>query len=267
MWEAIGLELPPRRRAQLMRFFVGLKPLRPIAYASLLRAMARAVLEADLVSVKRDARHDPVELIAAALEVSIEQWDRERSADVVSMVEPNSSTHDLAARIAAFELLFGMRVGGERWEAALEAIAGPIEDQVQAPRIAPAIVVRDRARVEVSAAVMAMREHREAALAEIVVVGAPYGRPRDMDARTSEALPLARGMSLVRAEKFPEALAVFEEILDLVPGHTLALQQAARCCVECDALSRAEMYSRRASGRTGTARSLGGRVHAPRHGS
>lgn len=53
MWDALGLELPPRRRAQLMRFFVGLEPpLQPIAYASLLRAMARAVLEADLVPVK-----------------------------------------------------------------------------------------------------------------------------------------------------------------------------------------------------------------------
>ncbi|HEY1554927.1 MAG TPA: hypothetical protein VGF94_08840 [Kofleriaceae bacterium] len=225
-----------------MRFFAGLKPLQPFAYASLLRAIARAVLEVDLVPVTRDVRHDPVELIAAALEVSIEQWD------AASMLESDGSAHDLAARIAAFELLFGMRVNGERWEAALEAIAGPIEDQERPPRIAPVIVVRDQARVEVSAAVTAMREHREAALVEIVVVGARHGRPRDMDARTPKAVPLARGMSLVRAEKFPEALAVFEEILHRVPGHTLALQQAARCCVVCGAFLQAEMYSRRASG-------------------
>ena len=239
IWDALGLELPPRRRSHLMRFFVGLKPLRPVAYASLLRAMARAVIEADLVPVKRGARHDPVELIAAALEVSIEQWDRLRS--------PDNGFYDLAARIAAFEILFGVRARGERWEAALGVLAGAIDRREAAH--AAVILALDRARLEVSAAVQSTPAHAEAMLAEIVVVAAL--QLPNVDAGTPNALPLARGMVLVRAERVPEALAVFEGILDRVPGHTLALQQAARCCIECGAFARAETFSRRASGRVG----------------
>ena len=114
MWQALGLELPPKRRPQLARFFAGPRPLRPSAYGSLLRAMARALIEAGHVYVGRDAPNDPVELIAAALEVSIEQWAR--SGDEVS--------NDVAIRIAAFEHLSGVRVSDEhvaalrmRWSA------------------------------------------------------------------------------------------------------------------------------------------------------
>jgi len=190
----------------------------------------------------------------------------------------DGSAYDLATRIAAFEFLFGVRVSSERWHAALAAIGGAIEAQRRAPTIAPELATQDQARAEVSAAATAKRDHREAALAEIVVVGAPLrGVSPGIDAPITKALPLARGILLVRAEKFSEALVVFEEILDLVPGHTLALQQSARCCVECGAPSQAEMYSRRASGRAGRApgdgrrngafRSSAGRGHDPRGGS
>jgi hypothetical protein len=249
IWDALRLELPIRRRPQLMRFFVGLKPLLPIAYASLLRAMARAVIEADLVPVRRGARHDPVELIAAALEVSIERWDRLLSSGSASWLVQDGFWYDIATRIAAFEILFGLDVRGEFWEATLAALARALDGHGTAP-----VLVFDRVRLEVSAMVQSRPEHAEAMLAEIVVVGTPRSVPPNVDPGTPTALPLACGMALIRAERVPEALAVFDGILDRVPGHTLALQQAARCCLECGALARAESYSRRASGRVGRSR-------------
>jgi hypothetical protein len=242
IWQALGLDLPPRRRPHLMRFFIGLKPLQPIAYASLLRAIARALLETGLVPVGRDARYDPIELIAAAVEVSVARWDREVADEVWPALTRIVLWNDLAIRAAAFETLFRCRARRELVDAALAALARAIGGEHDAP-FATAL---DRARVEVTAMIASKPEYADAMLAESVVVGASSAIAVGCEPK---ALGLARGLALVRAERFVEALAVFESILDRVPGHALALQQAARCCIECGALSRAHEYSRRMSRR------------------
>lgn len=236
MWQALRLELPAKRRPQLARFFAGFKPLHPSAYGSLLRAMARALIEAGHVSVTRDAPQDPVELIAASLEIAIEQWDRGGGNDI---------WNDVAIRVAAFELLYRVRARRERLDALARAIEG--RSGGRGPEVFVQAV--EHARREV-AAVSSTTAYADAILAEIVIVGRGPKDGAVLDGRRPAALPLARAAVLTRAERFSEALEACEAILDRVPGHALALQQAARCCVECGALAEAHLYARRASSRT-----------------
>ena len=236
--QALGVELPINRRPQLRRFFIGLKPLRSEAYAGLLRAIARALIDARLVPVRKDARHDPVELIAAALEVNIDRWDRMLIADHASA----AFWDDLAVRAAAFEVLFGVRMHSQRWIAAMAA-AGVIEGEW-------AGLLR-RARSAVAALTESNALHVEAILSEIVVAGPCTA----LVACMPRALPLARGITILRAGRVVEALAVFETIIDRVPGHTLALQQAARCHATRGECALAQAYVRRAS-RRGPCRAL-----------
>lgn len=249
MWVALGLELPVRRRSHLMRFFVGFKPLSAAAYASLLRAMARASIERGLIPVRRDSQYDPVELIAAAVAVSIDQWDRE-CIDSASIGPHDGLWYDLATRTAAFETLFRVRARGEGWQAACLALAGVSGGSGAEPVIDSVFRVLARARLEIIDVLKRSKSMQaDAVLAEIVVMGAGFSRAPQVNGGTAtKALPFARGLTLVRVKRIGEALAVFEEILHRVPGHTLALQQAARCCVECGAPSQAELYTRRASG-------------------
>ena len=201
-----------------------------------------------LVPVRKDARHDPVELIAAAVEVSIEKWDREIVERRWSLTARDDFWNDLAVRVAAFEALFEFYARDPRWHTAQSALADAMDEDHAAPKTTTAF---DRDRFGVRAAVKSKPEHAEAMLAELVVIG-PH--TTHLDACIPKALPLAHGMALVRARRVREALRVFEAILDSVPGHTLALQQAARCCVECGVPSEAKAYTRRASGRVETSR-------------
>jgi len=233
MWQRLRLELPAKRRPQLARFFAGFKPLHPVAFGSLLRAMARALIEADHVCITRDTPQDPVELIAAALEIAIEQWDR-GGADI---------WNDVAIRIAAFERLYRVRAGDER----LGAFARAVEAWSAGRTTEILVKAVDHARCEV-AAVSSRSAHTDALLAEFVIVGRYPSDAAALAGIRLTALPLARAAVLVRAGRFSEALEVFEAIVDRVPGHTLALQQAARCCLECGAVADAQVYARRASG-------------------
>jgi hypothetical protein len=232
LWQMLGLGLPPKRRPQLARYFAGFKPLHPSAYGSLLRAMARALIEADHVGVTRDSPQDPVELIAAALEVGIEQ--SERGADDLC--------DDVAIRIAAFERLYCVRARHDR----LDALAHALGRCIAEPAELFVTSVED-ARREVGA-LSSWSSHSEALLAELVIVGRCPTEVAALAASRPSSLPLARAAVLARAGRFSEALDACRAILDRVPGHTLALQQAARCCIECGAAADARVYARRASG-------------------
>jgi hypothetical protein len=265
LWHALGLELPVSRRSQGARFFAGLKPLLPTGYASLLRAIARTLVESDYVPVRKDARHDPVELIAAALEISIERWDRgfvrERGSSADASV---SFWFDIALRAAAFEALFRCRLNDERWAAVIVAVTDDSDGAATQPDNIDSITgLFDRARIEASNAIGTKAASLDAVLAEIVVLGSASASARlvftgtefdrtpgascesiDCRART---LRLAHGMALFHKERIVDALAVFEAIVDRVPGHTLALEQAARCSALIGDLSRAHNYLKRAS--------------------
>ena len=234
LWRALQLELPVKRRPQLERFFTGFKPLQPVVYGSLLRAMARALVEAGGICVGRGAPHDPVELIAAALEVGIDQWDR--------------GTHevwdDVAVRIAAFELLYGVRASIGR----VVALARAVESCELGPNAEVIVRAIEQARRAV-ATTSSSSEYPDAMLAELVIVGRCSREAAALDASRPKALTLACAALLVRAEQFPKALEACRQILDRVPGHKLALQQAARCCFERGALMDAQVYTRRAAGR------------------
>jgi len=162
------LELPTKRRSYLKAFFVGLKPMRPAAYAGLLRAMARATIESGLVPVRKDAQHDPVELIAAAIEVCVDRWDRHGPR---STPQRHDFWKDLVARVVAFEALFGLRAGDERQHGALLAVVRAIEGDNAARTLDSLVDVFDRARIAVAVFAKSRPEHSEAMLAEIVVAG------------------------------------------------------------------------------------------------
>lgn len=257
-WSLLDLELPASRRSHGMRFFAGLKPLHPTSYASLLRSFARTLVESGYVPVRKDARHDPVELIAAGLEISIEQWERISRAQEPPSEELRSVLSDIALRIAAFEGLFRCRVLDD-WPAMLSATAVLSEDAVE---------VFDRARHDISKVIASRDAHLDALLAELVVLGCTSGNARWVFSSFDEArfvrndddsvgggvraVRLAQGMALLRAERIAEALGLFDAIVNRVPGHTLALEQAARCSSILGDPSRARSYSKRASrlGRT-----------------
>ncbi len=221
--------------------------MRPAAYASLLRAMARATIESGLVPVRKDAQHDPVELIAAAIEVCVDRWDRDGPR---STPQRHDFWKDLVARVVAFEALFGLRAGDERQHGALLAVVRAIEGDNAARTLDSLVDVFDRARIAVAVIAKSRPEHSEAMLAEIVVAGVGSSASACTAAWIPNALPLAAGIVLVRDQRFVEALVPFDAILDRVPTHTIALQQAARCSVECGAFEQAQSYSARAARRS-----------------
>ena len=66
-------------------------------------------------------------------------------------------------------------------------------------------------------------------------------------------LDFVYGLALVGVGRVVDALAMFQRIIDRVPGHGLAIQQAARCCDMLGRTVDANRYARRAS-RLGRAR-------------
>jgi hypothetical protein len=161
--------------------------------------------------------------------------------------------NELATRVAAFESLFNVHARGAGWDATLATLVSAIEGDGTAPLVEAIAAMFQPARVDVAGLVNTEPEHAEAMLAEIVVAGARSLADRS-DACGPKALPLALGMALVRADRNTEALVQFEGILMCVPGHTIALQQAARCCVKVGPVAQVEAYSRRAAGCVGPSR-------------
>ncbi len=226
-----------------MRFFAGLKPLQPVAYASLLRAIAQSGARSGSRPghARRATRSSGADRrcsrSASSSGTPCRRW---RATAPRTTSPPGSPRSSFSSRCA-----LAVHAGNPRWRRLAarsqtkegdrrllrpSSCAIRLEWRCQPRRRRSAITARPRSRrLWSSGRRTNVARHRCPRLA---------------------ALPFARGMLLVRAERFPAALAVFDEILDLVPGHTLALQQAARCCVEGDALPRAEMYSRRAARRT-----------------
>ncbi len=277
VWRALDLELPRSRRPHGARFFVGFKPLLASARASLLRAMARTLIEAGYVPVRKDARRDPVELIASALEIGIERWDRTSGASGAlgdSPAKLRAACIDVAVQVAAFDLLLETTIGVDRaarWRAALVALA----DAVVLCAGPDAVLelartfghVRTRARGVLGSINSA---HRDAVLVEIIVLGSAslatqllfavverdlLGRGAHLRLqfccapveRQQTAFRFADGLILVARGHFAEALVAFEAILDRVPGHALALEQAARCCFMLGDPVAAQLYAKRAS--------------------
>jgi hypothetical protein len=277
LWQALGLQLPMSRRSQGARFFAGLKPLHPVGYAGLLRAFARTFVEAEYTPVRKDDRYDPVELIAAALEISIEQWDHsfghegfEASADFLA------GWCDLALRVAALECLFRCRFPEPRWAAAVTGPGvGPSAALATDDILDSVRQFHGSARRDARKASECTTPHFDAILAETVVLGSSSpNAPRvftDLDRLTRgrtcagfapRALPFACGMVLLGVRQLAEALAIFERIVEKVPGHTLALEQVAHCADLLGDSAKAHIYSKRASRlgrttpRTGAPRSL-----------
>ncbi len=125
--------------------------------------------------------------------------------------------------------------------------------------------------------------HRDAGLAEIVVLGAyaPSASPlldelRRITANTTDiavaptqaaiqvfasstvahfesvaarprAFDFVYGVALGGAGRIPDALTVFERVIERVPGHALALEQAARSCYLLGRMTDAAGYAKRAS--------------------
>lgn len=276
VWRSLALELPHSRRPHGARFFVGFKPLLASARASLLRAMARTLIEAGYVPVRKDARRDPVELIASALEIGIERWDRTSGASGAlggSPAKLRAACIDVAVQVAAFDLLLETTIGVDRaarWRAALVALADAVV-RCAGPDALRELArtfgnVRTRAR-EVLGSINSA--HRDAVLVEIIVLGSASLATqllfavveRDLSGRgdlrlqfccapverQQTAFRFADGLILVARGHFAEALVAFEAILDRVPGHALALEQAARCCFMLGDPAAARLYAKRAS--------------------
>lgn len=99
---------------------------------------------------------------------------------------------------------------------------------------------------------------KDAAASAIAMIQAFAGKPLDAAAHFESvvarppAFDFAYGLALGGAERTTEALAVFERVIERVPGHALALEQAARCCYLLGRTTEANRYSKRASrlGRT-----------------
>lgn len=99
---------------------------------------------------------------------------------------------------------------------------------------------------------------KDAAASAIAMIQAFAGKPLDAAAHFESvvarppAFDFAYGLALGGAERTTEALAVFERVIKRVPGHALALEQAARCCYLLGRTTEANRYSKRASrlGRT-----------------
>lgn len=236
IWAALRVELPAARRRHMLQFLSGLT-LHPSSYGSLLRAMARSVIEAGLVPVRKNAAHDPVELIAAAGAVAIARWDAQPLVGRALWV-------DLAIRGIAFQQLFGIRTVRE----VSTSVIRVLEDLT-----GEGIAVLDT---------QASVDDHALQLAERIVVGACPASEAAGYALVVNAVPLAQGLLLARAAAYHGALLVFESILKRVPGHTVALEQAAQCCWELGDVTRARGYARRATIRVRPSRTPGSTAYS-----
>lgn len=243
LWHALELELPLSRRAHGARILYGGKTLGPAARASILRAMARSFVESRYCPVRRDARHDPVELVSCALELWILRSEvNERSIGEWAL--------DLALRVVGFRVLFRLPSCStdSRALAAFEDRLGKRGVGFGAEFLSAQ--VRGEARVQSMPA-----QHADAVLAEIVVLGSssraasgniPIVRAGE-EAAPILAQPYAGAIALIARDDFGAALVALEKLLAAVPGHALALEQAARCCSELEDVERAAYYMKRAA--------------------
>jgi hypothetical protein len=239
IWVALGVSLPASRGRHMLQFLAGL-PMHPSSYTSLLRAMARAVIDAGLIPVRKNAAHDPVELIAAGLAAAIARWDTQPLGG-------RALWADLSIRVAAFEALFHVRLRRAKWTSAIRVLEG--------------LTGEDGSRELYTAAAA---NEPDALLAEQIAVGNYPPTEAGSLAVVVGAVPLAHGLLLVRAGAYRDALAVFESILKRVPGHTIALQQAARCSSRLGDVVAARGYARRADIRVGSSRTAGSTAHSGR---
>jgi tetratricopeptide (TPR) repeat protein len=262
LWHALDLHLPLSRASDGRRFFES-GPLPKSSRFGLLRSMARTFIEANYVAVRKDAHHDPVELIASALDLAIQQWDALfRGSDE----NGHLCAIDFAIRIAAFEELFNVPLHhGTRWLTVERALADQTAGVFR--RYSAAwCAARSDARGRLA------RHVRDAVLAETVVLGCaaialaetpPPFRLETIDAERIAA-PYGLGIFLLARGKFADALHVFESLLARAPGNVLALEQAARCSYKLGIPDRAVAYTKRASrrsdGKRATPRTAGLRV-------
>ena len=257
LWNALALEFPLSRRAHGGRFLYEGRPLSATMRASTLRAMARSFIEAKYCAVARSDRRNPVEIIAAALDLStstIEGWKRNLSSHdgfVVGAV-------DLACRVVAFEQLYALQTLPV-WNQLREELSCSLV-RILGPEQVTELWARYREAAALAAFTLtASSKHREAMLAEVIVAGSSSATVRPAllqlgihfsvkEATTAKrTIPFARAIALSCAGDAHGALGVLEEIIRRVPGHVLALEQAARCCSALRLLDASRTYSSRAS--------------------
>ncbi|HEY1548357.1 MAG TPA: hypothetical protein VGG28_11070 [Kofleriaceae bacterium] len=207
-----------------------------------------------------------MELIASALEIAMQRWDQD--------VETQDEDHligtfaDLAVRVAAFEMLFGLLGSrGGRRPRVLDALV--LHVGAASSRYCQAFLdTRHHAGRRLAARPL---DHRHAILAELVVLGCA-SRAYAQDAScssahlgaidtTTVAVSYAKGVVLIGQDSIESALEVFTSMLARAPGSLLALEQAARCSDALGDHATAASYSRRASRdrRRGSSTQSGGR--------
>ena len=244
VWQALALELPPKRMKSAARFVFGGLPLNDRGRESLLRAIMRASIECGYTPVAKDSKYDPVELLAAALDV----MSRSSASDLSSAVS------EIAVRYSGFEMLFSLSISSEcreQWRSMIDRLRRLLGDQI----VDEALKSFHGARLTT---ISGARSHRDVVLADMVVLGSAHVLTVEPSMR------FARAMFHVRARRFEEALAIFEAILDDVPGHGMALAQAARCCDVLGRIADASSYTQRVTSRTAPAspRRSGVALHA-----